>query len=353
MGKVDFFALDIGGKNIKLSKVKQTGKNKGKIQNIGEMAFPINLNSRIPTPDKESEMELLSSTINELINSSGVRDRKVVSAIPENVVYTKFMSKPVIDDPAKFEEMIYWEAKSFVPMPIEEVQMDWIKIRERKDQQGNRKIDFMVFAAPRTLVESYLQIFNILDLELIALEVESVAFSRLLQFNYPEIPEVSIGVDIGSKNINVIVLLNGFVVFSQNISTGSDDFTKAISTDYGIQLNQAEQYKINYGILPNQADKGKIFNSVKPVVDIVIQEVAKIINYSNSYLQIGNPQAIFLGGGGAQMKGLTQYFQSMLKINTQVIKPSESLELVGKAKSYDLQGLIMHSVSLGLALKEE
>lgn len=69
------------------------------------------------------------------------------------------------------------------------------------------------------------------------------------------------------------------IQFTRSIGTSGDDLAKVIARELGFELNQAEEYKRAYGLL---ADKlgGKILKVVKPVVDIIVNEIEKaIISY--------------------------------------------------------------------------
>ncbi|MCA9385185.1 pilus assembly protein PilM, partial [Candidatus Dojkabacteria bacterium] len=146
----------------------------------------------------------------------------------------------------------------------------------------------------------------------------------------------------------------GRLVFSQSIGTGSDSFSKAIATDFNLQPAQASQYKMKYGVLPNQQDGGKIHNSIKPILEVVLNEIRKILGFIDTRLSYGSPQGIFLSGNGALLPGLPQYMQSTFQLPVSTLDPLNKVKLKGKVE--DIRNHISpmgYSVAIGLGLKEE
>lgn len=349
-----FFALDIGRNSIKLLQIERKGANSAKLVAIGSINFPNDLDTVIPSKEAPEKLQLMVSTIKALIQSSGIKTKQVVTSMPESTIFTKLLPNLPVVDQAKLEEMIYWEAKQVLPIPVEDAQIDWIEIEQKQNQDGTKVVSVIVIAAPRSMVEGYIELCRLAELELMALEVESVALARAFEFNYPGNQPLTLMIDLGSEATNAYIIRNGKIIFSQSIGTGSSMFTKAIATDFGIQIGQAEQYKVAYGVLPNQADGGKIYNSIKPVLDVVVNEIHKINGFVETRLQYGKPQQVMLTGNGAMLPGLAQYIQSSLGLNTTIFDPFAGLKLSGEMANIKNEvAYIGFGVVTGLALKME
>jgi Tfp pilus assembly PilM family ATPase len=159
-------------------------------------------------------------------------------------------------------------------------------------------------------------------------------------------------VDFGALSITVSIIKGKNIVFSQNINSGSYSLTQTIAKDYNLSLAQAEQYKKIYG-LTNQIG-GKIFNSLNPVMQIIINEINKIINYVNINLAEYIPQRYVIIGQGSLLPGLQEYLVRSLGRNFELIDPivgSFSYSEKVKAELTKSTGL-GYSVAVGLALKE-
>ena len=198
----------------------------------------------------------------------------------------------------------------------------------------------------------YLEILSLAKLELIALETESIATSRVFSLN-KEIKEALMIVDFGALTMSVIVIKGKNIVFSQSINTGSVTLTQAVARDYNLSMEQAEQYKKLYG-LTNQIG-GKIFNSLNPVMQIIVNELNKIINYVNINLVEFIPQRFFITGQGSLLPGLQDYLVRALGRNFEMFDPVlSSFSYTQKVKDELVKSTgLGYSVAVGLSIKEK
>jgi type IV pilus assembly protein PilM len=351
MSLPNFFSIDIGKQSIKLIQIK----DRKEILKVGIANFPSNIKSIVPSIKEPKELQLMVNSIKTLIDSVSPTSKMLNSALPENFIFSKLISIPLIDE-NKIEETIYWEAQQFVPIPIAETQMDWFEIKRSQNAEGKIFLDVMVIAAPKNMVEGYLKLFEMSGLELIALEVESVALVRALSRIYDTSngQNTKLIIDIGASGTEVCVYFNNKVIYSQGLSTSSTDFTKSISTSFGLQDSQAEQYKFVYGMKEDQADGGKIKNAIKPVMDIMLTEVKKVMDFVTNRLQYPASNQILLTGYGSLLPGLDKYVSGFLSIDTIVANPTMSMDLSPEAREFfNRQPAVGFTIPIGLSLKDE
>ena len=101
-----------------------------------------------------------------------------------------------------------------------------------------------------------------------------MAVSRSLVSADPGTPPTMI-VNIGAMTTDLAVVSKKSVRFTRSISTGGNAMARAISQALGFDLNQAEEYKKTYGLDQTQLE-GKIMQAIKPIFDVVVDEVKKI-----------------------------------------------------------------------------
>ncbi len=342
----EFFGLDIGNHTIKIAQVKYSG-DKAVLEKLGNIDTPFGV---VGNEDPVAITQLADS-VKEIRKATGIKTDKVVAALPESVIFSRVMEIPFTKDEGKIEETIFWEAKQHIPIPVENVQLDWLQIQE-KTVEGNKMLQVLLVAAPKKIVEQYKTLADKAGLELIALETESVATARILSYkkNYQK-PLLIL--DFGSQGTDMSVIKGSSLIFAQSLGTGSDALTKAIANDYGIPEQQAEQYKRAYGLLEDQGE-GKIANTLKPVMEIIINEINKTVNYFKAHLQESTPQGIFIVGDGAKLLGLEEYMTQRIGIPTKVANPLEQIQ-VPKSLQNDVDQLatVGFTVAVGLAMKTE
>jgi len=340
----DFFGLDVSLNSIKIAQVQAGSTGEYKVLALGREEVGKNFLLLKEEQDKVN----FANQIKRLRDNLGIKTNKVVAALPESVIFSKILTIPILDE-EKLEQLLYFRAKNELPVPVDTVQLDHIPINI-KEVDGKKVQQILLIAAPRNFVNLYLEVLGKVNMELLALETESIAASRVFSLN-KDIPESIMIIDFGALTITVSVIKGKSIVFSQNINTGSSTLSQAIARDYNLNYSQAEQYKKMYG-LTNQIG-GKIFNSINPVMQIITNEINKIINYININLVEFIPQKYYLIGQGSLLPGLSEYFVRALGKKIEIFDPvATSFTYTDEVKA-DLtkNSGLGYVVATGLALK--
>ena len=208
----------------------------------------------------------------------------------------------------------------------------------------------LLVASPKVLINRYIDIAKKADIELIALETETIATSRAVSFNN-DLEKSFMILDFGANGTDMSVVKNGKMIFSQSIGTGSDSLTKAIANDFNLEVAQAEKYKIAYGLKKDEID-GKIYNSILPIVQIIQDEIQRTISFFRTHLQDSVPQNILMVGDGAKLKGLDAYLSEKLGIKAELYDAGVKLSIARNLRDdVKAMSLIGYSVAIGLGLK--
>ncbi len=338
-----FFGIDIGKSTTKVVLAEH-----GKVPKITRM-FSFQTGEGSLASDDPVLRSDLAVRIRDAVNGAKLETRKCVLALPEPAVFNRLLTFPDLKE-KELEEAIHWNAKQFVPIPIEEVQMDWIKTAELV-VNGKKMIQLLLVAAPKKIINQAMAIFKEAEIELFAIETEAVATARTIAQNYPA-GEPLLLLDIGSSGTDLSVVSGGKLIFSQSLGTGSDAMTLAISSAFSLEKGQAEQYKVKFGLLQGQAD-GKIYNALDPVMQIITSEVTKTINFFQSKYQQSTPQKILLLGEGARIPGLSEYLGGKLSLPSQLADLTANITFDQTVESEIIAtgSLPGFAVAMGLALK--
>lgn len=337
----DFFGIDIGNHSIKVVQIKWDG-SKPVITKFGQVETPFG----VIGSENEEHQKLLAEKINEAINDGDIKTRNAVVALPEAPIFSVVREFPKLPD-EDLREAVYWAAKKDLPIPMDEVEMDYIIVGERmKDDKPI--LDVLLVAAPKTLVRRYEKIIDLANLEPLALETESIAVTRAISFN--QNIDNAIVIDFGANNTDVAVIKNDKLVFSRSLGTGSDALTKSIASDFGFEVTQAEEYKRAYGLDETQLE-GKIADSLKPVMDSIVSEILRTLEFFKSHSEEGAPNRLLLLGDGAMLPGLVPYMTKSLSLEVELgdllsgISVKKNIDERVRSKSTAL------AVAVGLALK--
>ncbi len=299
MAKV--LSIDIGTSSVKAVVVKD-----GVVKNVAY--FP-NKFAKLITVMSNSERIQFTDEIKVALRENGINETTVVASLPESLIFAKTMIFPRMSTP-ELSTAIKWELDQSVPFPPNEIESSW-SVFDQNQFTGDDKIGTYVVAVPSKVSELYLQLFELLGLEPARLENELAPLLRAYSSSLEEVSPTFI-VDIGYSGVK-IVLANKHMIFgSYYFSVGSQAMTNVIADNFGLTLDQAEQYKKTYGMLENQLE-GKIHKVLKPIVDNLILEIRKMsLTFRNEYGET-KINKLLMTGGGSYLQGLAVYLSSSLE----------------------------------------
>jgi len=272
------------------------------------------------------------------------RGKEVVVSLPSFSAFTTLIEMPMMSDADTVKTMGI-HVKQYIPMPISSVTLDWLKVGEKVDEEGNKKQQLFLIAIPTIQIENYKRIFKTLSLKLVALEIEGLSLARVLNRSNSIQDQTVLIVDIGSRSTALSVVDRGFLKFSSQTDFAGASLTQSLASGLNIAVRRAEQLKRQKGLSAmNSGAERELSTQLLPTLDVIINE-AKRVTDSHSV------KAVILSGGGANLLGIEKYFSQQIglpvsKIDSlSVISYSENIEAIRK----DLGPLL--AVSVGLALR--
>lgn len=338
--------LDIGFSSIKAVSLSKD-KEQFKLLTLGAAASP----QPGIISDADTDLEALANAIKQLLAVTKIETKEVVAALPESKVFTRVIDDlPYLTD-QELSSAIRYAAEEFIPMPLADVNLNW-QVLSRSDEKNKvARTIVLVIATPKNAVAKYIKVLNMAGLRPKALETEIIAVTRSLVGNNPFSPSTLI-MQLGATTTDFATVSKGLIWLTRSISTGGMALTRALAAHFNFEVSQAEQYKKVYGLLEDQLE-GKVFEALKPVVDIIAAESRRVIQaFEAKYPQ--NPiKRVVLSGGGAKMPGLVIYLANSLGLEVQEADPWYS---IGKEKSQETklsQDAPSYSVAAGLALRED
>lgn len=341
--------LDIGGSSIKAVWFAES-------DNALSLAAAIT----VPTPAKGMlseaplDEEEMSRTIHQMMADAKIDTNLVNVALPENKVYTKVLEMPVLSD-KELSSAIYWEAEQYIPIPLDTITLDWKVLRRPEKIDTTSKMQVLLVGAPTSLIMKYQKILNMAGLEISYIETEILSAIRALTFPYTQKKDTlfpnTVIVNIGAMSTSLAIVKGGIIVFTYSIAIGGSAINRAIASDFGFSLSQAEEYKKTYGI-SKQEFEGKISESTKPILLSIVGEVKKAIAfYKERYKSDMALQQILLTGGTAKLPGIDLFFAENCEIESATANPWLMLEnqqvpreIIDNASDY--------TVAIGLGLRD-
>lgn len=333
--------LDIGSHSIKLIEI---GRQKQEAVLVAGGAAP--------TPPKAlsgaapEDIEGVAGVVKKLWKDTGAKTKNVNIALPESQVFTRVIEVPELS-PRELTSAIKWEAEQYIPMPLDQVTVDFTILRDAKET-GTNKMEVLLVASPKTLVEKYVTILEYADLIPVAVETEIIAASRALIRSAASVRTVMI-VSLGAQTTDLAIARNGMLAFTRSISAGGEALSRAVAQSFGFEIAQAEEFKKTYGLEKDKLE-GKIVAATRPIMDTIVAEMKRAIAfYQEKYKgeQIG---VVILSGGTARVPGMVVYMAETLGIEVQLANPWLGIVRDARFRVLEAEGP-MFSVAVGLAFR--
>jgi type IV pilus assembly protein PilM len=344
MSALPIFGLDVGVSSIKVVQIDNIGKTK-KLTAIGMIPAPVGgfLSG------EDVAIGTVAEAVKKVIRDCKITTKNVNISLPESKIFTRLIEMPPISD-EELKSALKWEAEQYIPLALEDVNMDWQVLNRPQNPTPESKMEVLLSAAPKILIDNYIKLADKADLIPVSIEPQTIAVVR--SFTTPGIPSpISIVLDMGAEETNLIIVKDGVMVFARTVGTGGNSFTRAIVTKFGLEFVQAEEYKKTYG-LEKDTFEGKLSEAIKPLVEILVAEIRRAITFYQTRRPNDIVRRLILQGSPTMMPGLIRYMTEAVGLETQLSDPWVGLEIDRKIFADITAKGPSYGLSVGLAKKE-
>ena len=362
---LNYLGVDIGKAGIKVVEFKNEN-GRPRLVTYGYVNEAIDMDYEISKEQEQENINLLK----QILEKARVTTNKVVVGIPSFSVFSSVISLPLMNK-KDLAQAVYWQAKKIVPIPLEEMTLDWKilnnvelavnkKNKDKKNVEKNgshtklsksdhvarKDLKILVAAAPKKLVLKYVELFKQANLELISLETENFALERALVGGDKNPVMI---VDIGSATADISIVENGIPVLSRSVDTGGKAITKAIMNSMRIDEKRAEQFKKDVGFSNKQGNLPKVIEeSIAPIINEIKYGFDLYVS-RQSQLRI---EKIILTGGSSFLPNMPEYLSKLLNITVFIGDPWAKVIYPLELKSVLDNLAPRFSVAVGLAMRE-
>lgn len=295
-GETSHFGLDIGTGQVRLVQLKG-GPSKYSLTAFGSATIPHGLSQS----DSKLDSQKLAKIITELVKSSGVDTKNVVSSIPGTSVYNAVVKMPPMSQ-SELSKAIHYQAEQNIPTKIEDVKYDWQVIKQDPD---TKELVVMIIAGNKGKIARTMEMFGYADLEVQALETATVAIARSLAM--PTDPLVMV-LDIGATTTEIAIVDKGILMQTRSFPLAGIAMTRAVSQTLGLETDQAEQFKQKFGLSQDKLE-GQVYKVIEPVLKNILEEAIRSAKFYQE--QFGQSVGrVVLTGGTSRLPLVGEYIKS-------------------------------------------
>jgi type IV pilus assembly protein PilM len=290
--------------------------------------------------------EQITETLKDLLREAKVTTKNCGVSIPFSRSLLSLVDLPYKENQQEQKTIIELEARKYIPVPMSEVQLDWIivpKIGPEEEKKEQKTVEVLIVAVHNDEM-TFLQNV-ILGAGLSASFYEIEIFSTLRAVVDETMKPVLV-LDIGAASTKIYVVEHGVVALSHSFSTGSQDITRAISIATGVSISRAETVKKEEGL-----GEGITQGNPELVFSRIFAEARRVlVQYETSHH--GPVTEIVLTGGGGVTKALDVYAKNTFSINVRVADPFIKTEAPAFMRPILEEIGPEFAVAVGLALRK-
>ncbi|HXA45795.1 MAG TPA: type IV pilus assembly protein PilM [Candidatus Angelobacter sp.] len=300
-----------------------------------------------------SREKAILQALQEVIAEKGIKSKFVNVCAPGFHVFSKFVKLPPVDA-NKVGQIIQYEAQQNVPFPLSEVVWDY----QILGSAPGGELEVLLVAIKSEIVEGLFRVADQAKLKLQLCDASMAALCNAFKFNYGELEDCTMLLDIGAKTSNLLFFEKG-KVFSRSINLGANAITQDFANESKLKFEEAEKIKIAEGFVslggayeepdnPHQAAISKIARQFMTKLHI---QVNQTMQFYRGQQGGSAPQRLFLSGGASIMPYTAQFFAEKLNVPVEYFNPFRSVQIDPAVNLEDLSR-VAHSfgevVGLGL-----
>ena len=360
-----FLTIDIGFKLIKVLQVRKKEDDAIEVVNFGIGNTPKDCIKNGAIRNKARVIEEIKRLMRE--NNITAKEAKIVMS-GTNIITRIIMIDDVPEN--EVEKRVMTEIESFMPINMKEHRVDF-KILDYFYEGGIKKHRIFVTAVKQSIINSYVEILNSLNLKPVAVDTPANSIAKLfnneiwlkktddrisVQRNQRFDTGTVAVLDFGSETTIVNILRNKVIEFNRVILIGSSNIDKAIFDNIIIdklKADFAEMYKKKYGIILNRDYNNDLEWNCSEITKGVVNEIIKNINTCFDFYttRCGGDKVtkILITGGGSQLIHLNEYLEGIFKVPCYLIN-SVDIPGVEFAVNLDVNRINYLTNALGIAL---
>jgi type IV pilus assembly protein PilM len=344
----NFLSVDFGAGSLKV--VEFEVDDAGVLRLIQFGLKPLGLEG---SQDAKREAVVLKA-IQEVLVEKGLKAKSINVSAPGYHVFSKFVKLPPVDS-AKVTQIIQYEAQQNVPFPLAEVVWDY----QILGALPSGELEVLLVAIKSDIVEGLFRVASSAGLSLNITDVSPAALCNAFRYNYGDLEDCTMLLDIGAKTSNLLFFEKG-KVYARSINLGANSITQDFANESKLPFPKAEQIKIDEGFVslggayeepenPNQAAISKIARQFMTRLHI---QVNQTLQFYRGQQGGSAPQRLFLAGGASVMPYTAQFFAEKLNVPVEYFNPFRNVQ-IDPGVSLEELAKVAHSMGevVGLGLR--
>ena len=323
--------LDIGSRTVHVAEVS-SARGGERIENFGGVELPT---------DAVREGEIIdsaavSSAIEELIASTGIKQKNVLLGVANQRVVVRQIDLPWMEE-QELRDSLRFQVQEYIPIPVEDAELDFYTLEEYQGEGDARMLRLLLVAAHKEMVSNHIAAASNAGLRPVGVDLNPFAVLRSVGGESALDEGTSeVLVDVGAGVTNILIHDNGVPRFVRILVLGGEDITSALTGVMNVDHAEAERVKKERSLdAPGDDEAGRV---IRDRAEQFVDEVRSSLDYYQAQMGSTRMARVVLTGGGSLLGGLPDRLADALRLPVEVGDPFDRYE-TGSNVSLDAEQL--------------
>jgi type IV pilus assembly protein PilM len=318
-----FLAVDFGAGSLKVAEFEVNEAGGLRLKQYGLKSLGVE------GSQEDKREAVIQKAVQDLLAEKGLKSKNVNVCAPGFHVFSKFVKLPPVDA-GKVTQIIQYEAQQNVPFPLSEVVWDY----QILGSTPGGELEVLLVAIKADIVEGLFRVTEAAKLHLQLCDVSPAALCNAFRYNYGELEDCTMLLDIGAKTSNLLFFEKG-KVFSRSINLGANAITQDFANESKKKFDVAEKIKIDEGFVslggayeePENQDQAAISKIARQFMTRLHIQVNQTMQFYRGQQGGSAPQRLFLSGGASVMPYTAQFFAEKLNVPVEYFNPLRNVQI--------------------------
>ncbi len=292
--------IDIGSSAIK---VVQLHNNRGvpTLETYGELQLGPYGNTDIGRTVQLQPVKLIEALV-DILRESSATATQVALSTSYGASFSTIITIPKADQD-KIEIILPVEARKYVPVPLSEVELNWLPIAPSEDRT---KMNILLIASHLEAMNRYETVLQGANLNTLFKEIEILSTIRSTTLTADT--RVAI-IDFGAQATRLYIVEKGQLRQTHSVLVSGNGLTTSLTKALNKDFRTCEELKRRVG-LAGTADEPLVQKTLVNELDRGLREIHRVI----ARFEADSKQSlehVLLSGGGSQLYGLRPYAEEM------------------------------------------
>lgn len=204
----NIIGIEMDSKEIRAIEIRGNAKN-SEISAWGQSDLP----EGIVKDGRVQDVNSLSTYISKLLSQNGFKSRDAILGINNQDVIIRFASFPKVPDD-KVRNMIMFQAQEFIPVPIDDLQLDYVIVGEKQNDEGTF-LNVILVGARKKMLNDFIEALMgaKLNVKEIDSSMMSIGRAALSSANVNVFAAVGFNYDIA----NIMIFNKGIMAMARSV----------------------------------------------------------------------------------------------------------------------------------------